>query len=136
MQWEGNNSKRYDHAKEEVWLTSIVAINATPVIDPTIDQLSVGDRIESEYVYKKGWVQVWKGIVVSVDPDAERRAGKATTSPGRKDGGMGGRPTKEDTERRARKSPTNAQQVRNKGKAKQPSPSEGPQQKRMRRSGA
>ncbi len=58
-----------------------MAINDAPVIEPTIDQLSVGDRIESEYVYKRGRVQLWTGIVVSVDPDAERRAGQVTTTP-------------------------------------------------------
>ncbi len=61
VRWEGNGSKRYDNTREEVRLASIVAINDTPVIDPTIDQLSVGDRIESEYVSKRGQVQLGTG---------------------------------------------------------------------------
>ena len=48
VRWEGNNLKRYDHTKEE-----IVAINKTAVIEPSFDQLSVGDHIEYEFVAKK-----------------------------------------------------------------------------------
>ena len=42
VRWEGNNSKRYDH----IFMSNIVAINKTAVIEPSLDQLSVGDHIE------------------------------------------------------------------------------------------
>ena len=70
VRWKGNNSKRYDHTKEEILLSNIVAINKTAVIEPFFDQLSVGDHIEYEFVAKKGKVQLWRGVVVSTDPDA------------------------------------------------------------------
>ncbi len=143
MRWEGNGSKRYDNTKEEVRLVSIVAINDMLVIDPTIDQLSVGDRIESEYVYKRGRVQVWNGIVVSVDPDAERRARVVTTTPVAESRRRQTKALGVDVERRAGDLPetTHTQQDSNKGKAKKqplsssPAPPEGPQQKRRRRTG-
>ena len=72
VRWEGNNSKRYDHTKEEIFLSNIVAINKTAVIEPSLDQLSVGDHIEYEFAPKKGKVQLWCGVVVSTDPDAVR----------------------------------------------------------------
>ena len=37
-------------------------------------QLCVGDRIEYEFVAKKGKVQLWRGVLVSLDPEAERRS--------------------------------------------------------------
>ena len=67
------NSKRYDHTREEILLSNIVAINKTAVIEPSFNQLSVGDHIEYEFVAKKGKVQLWRGVVVSTDPDAEHR---------------------------------------------------------------
>ena len=78
VRWEGNNSKRYDHTKEEIFLSNIVAINK---IEPSLDQLSVGDHIEYEFVAKKGKVQLWCGVVVSTDPDADRRAGLVSNEP-------------------------------------------------------
>ena len=78
VRWEGNNSKQYDGTKEEILSSNVVAINKTAVIEPSFDQLSVGDRIEFEFVGKKGKVQLWRGVVVSTDPDAERRAGSAS----------------------------------------------------------
>ena len=81
VRWEGNNSKRYDHTKEEILLSSTVAINKTAVIEPSFDQLSVGDHIEYEFVAKKGKVQMWHGVVVSINPDAERRTGAAPNLP-------------------------------------------------------
>ena len=81
VRWEGNNSKRYDHTKEEILLSNIVAINKTAVIEPSFDQLSVGDHIEYEFVAKKGKVQLWRGVVVSTDPDAERRTGAVPNKP-------------------------------------------------------
>ena len=57
-------------------LSNVVAINKTAVID----QLSVGDHIEYEFVGKKGKVQLWCGVVVSTDPDTERHTGSALTS--------------------------------------------------------
>ena len=72
IRWEGNNSKRYDGTKEKILLSNVVAINKTAVIEPSFDQLSVGDHIEYEFVGKKGKVQLWCGVVVSTDPDAER----------------------------------------------------------------
>lgn len=62
VRWQGNQSKQYDNT-EEVPLTSIIAINDSPVINPTLDQLSVGNYIEREYLYKCGRVQIWKGVV-------------------------------------------------------------------------
>ena len=81
VRWEGNNLKRYDHTKEEILLSNIVAINKTAVIEPSFDQLSVGDHIEYEFVAKKGKVQLWPGVVVSTDPDAERRTGAVPNEP-------------------------------------------------------
>ena len=81
VRWEGNNSKRYDHTKEEILLSNIVAINKTAVIESSFDQLSVGDHIEYEFVAKKGKVQLWRGVVVSTDPDAERRTGAVPNEP-------------------------------------------------------
>ena len=78
VRWEGNNSKRYDGTKEEILLSNVVAINKTAVIEPSFDQLSVGDHIEYEFVAKKGKVQLWRGVVLSTDPDAERRAGSVS----------------------------------------------------------
>ena len=77
IRWEGNNSKRYDGTKEEILLSNVVAINKTAVIEPSFDQLSVGDHIEYEFVGKKGKVQLWRGVVVS-DPDTEQCAGSAS----------------------------------------------------------
>ena len=37
--------------------------------------LSVRDHIEYEFVAKKEKVKLWRGVVVSTDPDAERRTG-------------------------------------------------------------
>ena len=81
VRWEGNNSKRYDHTKEEILLSNIVAINKTALIEPSFDQLSVGDHIEYEFVAKKRKVQLWRGVVVSTDPDAERRTGAVPNEP-------------------------------------------------------
>ncbi len=74
VNWKGNQSKRYDNTKEEIWLSNVVAINESPVINPTIDLVSVGDHIKYEYVAKRGRIQLWHGVVVSTDPDAERHA--------------------------------------------------------------
>ena len=81
VRWEGNNSKRYDNTKEEILVSNIVAINKTAVIEPSLDQISVGDHIEYEFVAKKGKVQLWRGVVVSTDPDAERRTGSVPNDP-------------------------------------------------------
>ena len=81
VRWEGNNSKRYDNTKEEILVSNIVAINKTAVIEPSLDQISVGDHIEYEFVAKKGKVQLWRGVVVSTDPDAERRTGSVPNEP-------------------------------------------------------
>ena len=59
-------------------MSNVVAINKTAVIEPSFDQLSVGDHIEYEFVGKKGKVQLWCGVVVSTDPDAKRHAGSAS----------------------------------------------------------
>jgi len=76
VRWEGNQSKRYDNTVDKIWLSSVVAINKTAVVQPSLAQLHVGDIIEYEFVPKKGKaVQLWRGIVVSIDPDAESRAG-------------------------------------------------------------
>ena len=81
VRWECNNSKRYDNTKEEILVSNIVAINKTAVIEPSLDQISVGDHIEYEFVAKKGKVQLWRGVVVSTDPDAERRTGSVPNEP-------------------------------------------------------
>ena len=52
VRWEGNNSKRYDNTKEEIFVSNIVAINKTAVIEPSLNQISVGDHIEYEFVAK------------------------------------------------------------------------------------
>ena len=54
VRWEDNNSKQYDHTKEEILLSNIVAINKTAVTEPSFDQFSVGDHIEYEFVAKMG----------------------------------------------------------------------------------
>ena len=81
IRWEGNNSKRYDHTKEEIFLSNMVSINKTAVIEPSLDQLSVRDNIEYEFVGNKREVQLWCGVVVSTDPDAECRAGLVSNEP-------------------------------------------------------
>ena len=81
VRWEGNNSKRYDHTKEEIFLSNIVAINKTAVIEHSFDQLSVGDHIEYKFVAKRGKVQLWCGVVVSTDPDADRHADLVSDEP-------------------------------------------------------
>ena len=80
VRWEGNNSKRYDNTKE-IFVSNIVASNKTAVIEPSINQISVGDHIEYEFVAKKGKVQLWHGVVVFTDPDAERRTGSVPNEP-------------------------------------------------------
>ena len=74
VRWEGNQSKRYDNTEEEIWLHRVVAVNNTAVVEPSRDLLQVGDYIEYEILAKKGKVQVWCGILVAIDPDAERHA--------------------------------------------------------------
>ena len=74
VRFEGNQSERHDNTEKEIWLHSVVAVNNTAVVEPSRDQLRVGDYIEYEFVTGKGNVQVWRGILVSVDPEAERRA--------------------------------------------------------------
>ena len=54
VRWEGNNSKRYDNTKEEILVSNIVAINKTAVIEPSLNQISVGNHIEYEFVAKEG----------------------------------------------------------------------------------
>ena len=81
VRWEGNNSKRYDNTKEEILVSNSVAINKTAVIEPSLNQISVGNHIEYEFVAKKGKVQLWHGIVVFTDPDAERRIGSVLNEP-------------------------------------------------------
>ena len=62
-------------------MSNIVAINNTAVIEPSLNQISVGDHIEYEFVAKKGKVQLWHGVVVFTDPDAERRTGSVPNEP-------------------------------------------------------
>ena len=52
VRWEGNGSRRYD-GKTEFITVKCAAINNSPVVNPSNDQLSVGDYVEYEYVYKK-----------------------------------------------------------------------------------
>ncbi len=44
------------------------------------DEVHINDCIEYEIVQKKGKVQLWRGVVVSTDPDADRRARSDTTA--------------------------------------------------------
>ena len=74
VRFGGNQSERYDNTEEEIWLHCVVAVNNTAVVEPSRDQLRVGDYIEYEFVTGKGNVQVLRGILVSIDPEAERRA--------------------------------------------------------------
>ena len=53
VRWEGNGSRRYDGKTEFINLSNVAAINNSPLVNPSIDQLSVGDYVEYEYVYKK-----------------------------------------------------------------------------------
>ena len=46
VRWEGNNSKRFDGTKEEILLSNVAAIDKTAVIEPSFDQLSVGNQIK------------------------------------------------------------------------------------------
>jgi len=43
-------------------------------VQPFLDQLSVGDHIEYEFLAKKGKVQLWRGVVVSFYADTKHRA--------------------------------------------------------------
>ena len=61
--------------------SNIATINKTAVNEPSFDQLSVGGHIEYEFVVKKGKVQLWRGVVVSTDPDVERRTGAVPNEP-------------------------------------------------------
>ncbi len=63
-------SRSADKTKEEIWLSNTVAINETAV-EHSADQLRVNDRIESEFVAKKGEVQLWRGVVVFTNPEVD-----------------------------------------------------------------
>jgi len=75
------------------------------VVQPSLAEVHVGDSIEYKFVPKKGkGVQLWCGIVVSIDPDMECRAGSRskkvdTTTKGASRLSI----TDPDTERRANK---------------------------------
>ena len=43
----------------------MLSINKTAVIEPSFDQLSVGDHIEYKFIGKKGKMQLWCRVVVS-----------------------------------------------------------------------
>ena len=77
VQWEGNRSKHFMTTpwRKSGYLYNVVAINKTAVVQPSLAKLHDGDNIEYEFVAKKGKLQLWRGIVISIDPDVERRAG-------------------------------------------------------------
>ena len=52
-EWEGNGSRCYDGKTEFINLSNVAAINNSPLVNPSSDQLSVGDYVEYKYVYKK-----------------------------------------------------------------------------------
>ena len=56
-------------------------MHKTAVIEHSFDQLSVGYHIEYEFVAKKGKVQLWCGVVVSTDPDADCHADLVSDEP-------------------------------------------------------
>ena len=62
VRWEGNRSRHYDGKTEFINLSNVAAINNPPVVNPSIDQLSVGDYVEYEYIYKTK--RVYKSGVV------------------------------------------------------------------------
>jgi len=78
VQWEGNQSKCYDNTVEEIWLSNVVAINKTAVVQPFPAQVHVGDNIDYKFLAKRGKVQLWRGIVVFIDPNADSRAGSGS----------------------------------------------------------
>ena len=81
VKWVNNNSKRYDGKIERVFVDGIVAINNCPHCEPNIDELSVGDSIEYECMYKRGRVQVWHGIVLSLGSSWESSSSHVESSP-------------------------------------------------------
>ena len=60
-----------------------MAINNCPHCEPSIDEFSVGDAIEYEYFYKKGQVQIWCGIVLSLGSSLESSSRLVESSPNR-----------------------------------------------------
>lgn len=69
VQGEGNGSRHYTGKTELINLLNVAAIYNSYVVNPSIDQLSVGDYMEYEYIYKKKREQVWHGNVVAVYRD-------------------------------------------------------------------
>ena len=53
VQREGNGSRHYAGKTELINLLNVAAIYNSSVVNPSIDQLSVGDYMEYEYIYKK-----------------------------------------------------------------------------------
>ena len=53
VRWEGIGSRRYNGKTEFINLSNVAAINNSPVVNSSIDQLSVRDYVEYKYVYKK-----------------------------------------------------------------------------------
>lgn len=53
VQGEGNGSRHYTGKTELINLLNVAAIYNSSVVNPSIDQLSVGDYMEYEYIYKK-----------------------------------------------------------------------------------
>ena len=60
--------------KKKSWCPTLFAINKTAVTESSLNQISVGDHIEYE-------VQLWRGVVVFTDSDAERRTGSVPNEP-------------------------------------------------------
>lgn len=70
VQGEGNGSRHYMGKTELINLLNVAAIYNSSVVNPSIDQLSVGDYMEYEYIHqKKTREQVWHGNVVAVYRD-------------------------------------------------------------------
>ena len=83
VQWEGNNSKRYDDTKEEILLSNVVAVQRCCYQQDgchwtCLWSVKCWKSHRVQFVGKKGKVQLWCGVVVSTDPDAECRAGSAS----------------------------------------------------------
>ena len=74
-------------------------------MQPFLGQIHVGDKIKYEFLAKKGKVQLWRGIVISIDPDVERCAGSGPKKADTTNKGVSLlSATDPDTQRRATKS--------------------------------
>ena len=64
VQGESNGSRHYAGKTELINLLNVAAIYNSSVVNPSIDQLSVGDYMEYEYIYKKNIQENKSGMVM------------------------------------------------------------------------